>query len=334
MPGCFGEASDSSGSSDPTDVATEPSTSTTDASTSMSASTSGDATSSSSGSSGEVTTEDPSAADSLGSSGGGQCTWALEWEPSDVQDVVLVVHRAPSNLGALLLNASTTAVEGSTHISAFSSCDANQCGVGCCGALHGAYEHQLVQAFDMDPLAAAAEAMPTNLVLRPDVRRRVLITTDIDTVWSPEMVASTPSLATAQIDVRVVSPTICNSAPNLESIALATNGTYACGDLRSPMILDDALLRLQPSCDLYGNPSDGPGPGMPATMMHLAGTTLDGAMPAMSSPPGPGSCENDPQGWTVVSPENGHLRLCPLACRDVADWQGIGLMATVDFDCG
>jgi hypothetical protein len=329
---CFGEAPDGSGSSDP-DSATEPSSSTTDASTSTTVSTSADATSTSS-TGDEVTGTDPSSADTLGTSGDPLCSWELEWETSGVQDVVLVVHRAPTNLGMLLMAASSAAMPGGVHIAAFSSCDANMCGVGCCGTEDIAYEHHLVETFDMDPLAAAAEVSLGNTVLRPDVRRRVLVVTDVDSVWTPDMIAATPSLATAQIDVRIVSPAICDSAPNLETIAIATNGTYACGDLEAPMIIDDALLRPQPSCDLNGDPAEGPGPEMPATTMQLAGVTLQGAMPVMSSPAGPAPCDADPQAWTVVAPENGQLRLCPLACRDVAGWQGRGLTASVDFECG
>jgi hypothetical protein len=54
----------------------------------------------------------------------------------------------------------------------------------------------------------------------------------------------------------------------------------------------------------------------------------------MSSPPGPGSCANDPQGWTIAEAENGHLLLCPLACRDVAAWQDQELAAAIEFECG
>lgn len=267
---------------------------------------------------------DPTTGDSVTTGPDELCNWDLEWPNTQVKDILVVVHDQPPNLGNLVMTAEDQASAAGHHIAIASTCP-NDCGTNTDG-----YEHHALTPGN-DPLVDATQLMPSEGFFREHAPRHVVIVTDVDTTWSMDMIGGEPRFAAAQIHVRTAHATACGDTPLLDALATATQGTSSCGDSLGMDILDGPVIGPQPGCELFGTPADGPGADPFDSTMTLEGMTPRGG--AMLEPPGPGVCANAPDGWSFIDAVEGHLELCPVACRDVGRWAPKGRTASIDFPC-
>lgn len=251
------------------------------------------------------------------------CDWPLDWLPTPRKDVLVVVHTEPPNLGSVLQDAQTYAGDD-MHIAVASSCGTN------CGAAPG-YEHHTLAVEGVDPIVLASEVRADVTVFRPFIRDHVVVVTSADTTVDVPTFLDDPELSGTVLHVRYLPSGACSPGTQLEELAMATGGSFQCAAFTGPDVLEDDLTLPQPSCELFGDVRDGPGPGVPAEALTLEGQTMRG--PGEIVLGGPGACRNEPDGWTIIDAPLGHLGLCPLACRDVGRWAPRGLVATVAFEC-
>lgn len=269
---------------------------------------------------------DSTATDPAGSTGAppAACDWPLDWATTPRKDVLVLVHEAPANLDALLLDAQTRAGDD-LHIAVGSTCSE---AAADCGATPG-YEHISISEAGTDPIGLSSEVWLDVSIFRPLVPDHLFVVTDVDTTYDEMTLGTDPRLAGAQVHVRYLSET-CNERTNLELLAMASGGTFACDQFMRPEILEGTATS-QPSCELFGDVRDGPGGGGPIEHLTLQGDVQP--RPAEIVLDGPGVCDNEPDGWTFIDASTGHVRLCPVTCRNVGRWDPASLSATVAFPC-
>jgi hypothetical protein len=326
LPGCFEETTPPG--SDDTAATSAPSTTADDADATMASpdgSTSAAMTSADATSDDAADAEGEAESDTTASTGEppSTCEWPLDWLPTPRKDLLVVVHTDPPNLGAVLMDAQAYAGD-EIHVAVASSCGTN------CGAAAG-YEHHTLAFEGVDPVTLASEVHADVTVFRPFIRDHVLVVTGVDTTVDEPTFMADPELAATVLHVRYLQAGGCSPGTQLEMLAMATGGSFQCADFTGPDVLEDDLALPQPSCELFGDVRNGPGPGVPADQLTLEGETMQG--PGEIVLGGPGACRNEPDGWTIIDAPLGHLGLCPVTCRDVARWAPQELAATVAFEC-
>jgi hypothetical protein len=323
LPACFEETTppgsdDTSETSNPGTTADDTTTATAD---SMStATTPADTTSEADATADATSDTDPTASTGDPPS---TCDWPLDWLPTPRKDLLVVVHTDPTNLGAVLQDAQTYAGD-ELHVAVASSCGTN------CGEAPS-YEHHTLAVEGADPIVLASEAHADVTLFRPFVRDHVVVVTSADTIVDVPTFLADRELAATVLHVRYSPSGACSPGTQLEELAMATGGSFQCAAFTGPDVLEDDLTQPQPSCELFGDVRDGPGPGVPADALTLEGETMQG--PGELVLGGPGACGNEPDGWTIIDAPLGHLGLCPVTCRDVGRWAPRGLAATVAFEC-
>lgn len=248
------------------------------------------------------------------------CAATYPWGSAASKDIVVVVAADPAALGGLDIDAlhawaRKAASDAGHHVAVAAAPTGNEPPSG------DGYAALDVPAGD-DPLEIATAVQPGAGFLRAHTPLRLVVVTDVDTVWDADMLRAAPEAARfAQIDARVVVPAIagCDAITGLAELSTATSGSLSCTTALDPEGVLDAeeVLADQPACTLA--PADGPPPldaGAPTLALH----GIAPAGPQAEFPEGPVACRTAPLGWTIVDPDTAILGLCPARCRSVASW--------------
>lgn len=315
----------------------------TDAATSAGADTSGDpATSTGPGpdttdstSSGDASTSlDPTVPPLDSTTGEPICAATYAWGGAAAKDIVVVIAADPAALGGLDIDAlhawaRTTASDAGHHVAVAAAPTGNEPPPG------DGYAVLEVPAGD-DPLEIATAVQPDAGFLRAHTPLRLVVVTDVDTVWDADMLRTAAGAARfAQIDARVVLPAIagCDAITELAELTSATSGSMSCTTALAPEGVLDAeeVLAEQPACTLV--PMGEPPPldvGAPTLALH----GIAPAGPQAEFPEGPVACRTAPLGWTIADAGAAIVGLCPARCRAVASWYvAERLTAEVAHEC-
>lgn len=280
------------------------------------------------------TTDEPDPTVPPGDSTGGPaiCSAPYAWGAATMKDVVVVVTTdaalAGVDLDALHAEAQSVASDEGLHVAVAAPPTGNEPAAG------SGYEALALPAGD-DPMDVAAAVQPSAEFRRVHAPLRVVVVTQTDTVWDPQMLRSAPeTIRHAQIDARVLLPMAseCDAITGLEALSLDTSGSLVCTTgLDAADVLDaDGVLGAQPSCAL--SPAARP-PPVDGTELTLALHGIAPLGPQSDFPGPPSTCRDSPSAWTLDA-RTGAIGLCPARCRKVASWYlGDRLGAEIGFDC-